>query len=391
MNRRTVAAWCLYDFGNSAFAVLFPFVYGVSYAGIAGERWWGRTVSLSMVCVAISAPFLGGISDHAGIRKRLLGLYTCIGIAAVLGFGHVSEGTVLLGFALGVVANFAFEGGIVFYNAYLPDIAPATHHGRISGLGFAVGYVGSLVAIGVAALLRLPVWIWIALALQWALFAVPAFAFLPPDRPSGVGVREAARRGLRDTLRVWREVLGMPDLRLFLLAYFFYMDGVNTVINFAGPYASEKLKFGTTELLLLIALIQVTALVGSLGLARATDRRGPKWVVGTVLVWWIVVCAATYFVNEARSLFWVVAVLAGLGLGCIQASSRAFMSRLIPKGREAELFGFYALCGKTGAVMGPLLFGEISDAFGDARYAVPTVGLFFLVGLLLLRKVRAGA
>lgn len=394
MNRR-VAAWCLYDFGDSAFAVLFPFLYGVYYAdtvvgGSRGTAWWGYTVSASMLCVAISAPFLGGISDHAGVRKRLLGLYTAVGVAAVLCFVHVSPGMVLAGFALGVLANFAFEGGIVFYNAYLPDIAPATHHGRISAAGFAVGYVGSLVAIGLAALLRNWAWIWLALALQWAISALPLFLALPSDRPTGVGVVEAARRGLRSTVRIWKEVLGMPDLRTFLFAYFFYMDGVNTVISFAGPYAKQKLAFGDADLLILLALIQVTALVGSLAMARATDLRGPKWVVRITLVWWIAVCATTWFVNESRALFWGVAVLAGLGLGCIQASSRAFMSRLIPKGREAELFGFYALSGRAGAVIGPFLFGTLADVFGDQRHAVPTVGLFFLAGLLLLRKVRAG-
>jgi UMF1 family MFS transporter len=395
MNRRSVAAWCLFDFGNSAFAVLFPFLYGSYYAktvvgGTEGSFWLGAMVSASMLCVAVSAPFLGGIADHAGIRKRLLGLYTATAIAAVLCFAHVSPGMVLAGFAVGVVANFAFEGGIVFYNAYLPEIAPATHHGRISGAGFAVGYVGSLVAIGFALLLRNWAWIWLALALQWALFALPLFLILPRDRPSGTGVGGAAREGFRNTVRIWKEVLAMPDLRTFLLAYFFYMDGVDTVIFFAGPYATQKLGFGDVELLGLLALIQVTALVGSLAMARATDVRGPKWVVRIMLVWWIAVCAATWLVDDSRPLFWAVAVLAGLGLGCIQASSRAFMSRLIPKGREAELFGFYALCGRTGAVIGPFVFGSISRALGDQRYAVPTVGLFFLAGLLLLRKVRAG-
>jgi len=232
MNRRILRAWCLYDFGNSAFAVLFPFVFGTYYAhtvvgGARGSALWGYAGSLSMLCVALSAPLLGGIADHAGARKRMLLLFTAVGLGTVLGFDAVGPGTVAAGFVLAIAANFAFEGGIVFYNAYLPLIAPPSHHGRVSAYGFATGYVGSLVAIGVAVLLARTLgvaWIWPALALQWGLFALPAFLRLPADRPTGMGLLASGKRGVKRTLFTWREVAGMPDLRRFLLAYFFYMD-----------------------------------------------------------------------------------------------------------------------------------------------------------------------
>jgi len=345
-------------------------------------------ISTSMLAVAVSAPFTGGIADHAGVRKRMLLAYTSLAVLAVLGFSTVREGTVLWGFALGVVANFAFEGGIVFYNAYLPDIAPPTHHGRISARGFAVGYVGSLVALGVAAPLAahdLVDWVWIAMGAQWMLAALPAFLVLPPDRGGEMTVLQAARHGLRRTLDTWKDVAGMRELRLFLIAYFFYMDGVNTVITFAAVYASETLGFEMAELIGLLAMVQVTALVGSMVMGGPTDKKGPLWSVRLLLVWWILVVVSAAFVQSA-GLFWGVAGLAGLGIGGIQAASRALMSRLIPDGREAELFGFYALCGKTGAIVGPVTFGLLST--WSQRGAVLSVALFYIVGLLLLRRLR---
>jgi UMF1 family MFS transporter len=397
MDRRTIGAWCLYDFGNSAFAILFPAMFGAYYAdfvvgGNAGAKWWGFLVSASMLLVALSSPFLGGIADHSGNRKRILGVYTGLALLCVLSFNAVGQGMIVAGFVVGALANFAFEGGIVFYNAYLPDIAPPSHQGRVSARGFAIGYAGSLVALAVAAPLAdagLMAWVWVALAIQWVLAALPAFLILPPDRRTGMGIVAAARLGFQQTFETWREVLKLRDLRRFLLAYFFYMDGVNTVIMFASVYAKLELGFETADLILLLGLVQISALVGSAALGRATDLKGPRWAVRNVLLWWILVVVAAYFATT-RPRFWVVAVLAGVGLGSIQAASRTLMARLIPDGREAEFFGFYALCGKTGAVLGPTLFGLISDWTGTQRPAVLSVVAFYVVGYLLLGRVRVG-
>jgi UMF1 family MFS transporter len=323
----------------------------------------------------------------------MLLLYTVVGIGAVLGFARIEQGMVWAGFLLAVIANLAFEGGIVFYNAYLPDIAPPSHHGRVSARGFAVGYFGSLIALAVAAPLAgwgLMDFVWIALGLQWTLAAVPAFLFLPRDARTGMTVPRAAVAGFRKTVATWKSVLGMPNLRRFLLAYFFYMDGVNTVIWFAGVYASATLKFAKAELIYMFGLVQIAALVGSILMGGPTDRKGPRWTVRRVLLWWILVVVAVYF-TTSKMVFWGVAACAGLGIGSIQASSRALMSRLIPDGREAELFGFYALCGKTGAILGPLVFGAITATLGGQRPAVLSVAAFYIVGFVLLGRVRTDA
>jgi len=397
--RRTVWAWCLYDFGNSSFAVLFASMYSVYFTteivgptGGPADALWSITIAGSMLLVAISAPFVGGIADHTGRRKRLLGLYTLFGIAAVLSLTLVEPGgtsMVVLGMVLAMLANVGFEGGLVFYNAYLPDIAPPERRGRVSALGFAVGYAGSLLALIIAWPLVEREWwglMWVAIAVQWAIFAVPTFRRLPADKPTGMGMFTAAKTGFSQTLGTSKDVWGMPDLRRFLIAFFVYMDGVITVVFFAARYATETLHFSLVKTLGMLAIVQITALVGSLVMGPPTDKLGPRWTVRIMLVWWMGVALAA-FVAESQGFFLVVAGLAGLGLGSIQAASRAFMARLIPAGRESELFGFYALCGKTGSILGPVTFGVVTLLTGSQRPAVLAVGVFYLIGLLLLQGV----
>jgi UMF1 family MFS transporter len=230
-------------------------------------------------------------------------------------------------------------------------------------------------------------WIWIAIGLQWLAFGVPAFLHLPPDVPTGLGLAAAAKRGFGQTLATVRDVWGMRDLRRFLIAFFVYMDGVITVIYFAARYAVQTLHFDTIGVIGMLAIVQVTALLGAAAMGRPTDRMGPRWTVRILLVWWVGVVLAAYFA-ESQGFFLVVAGLAGLGLGSIQAASRVFLARLIPAGRESEMFGFYALCGKTGSILGPATFGVVTLLTdGDQRPALLAVAAFYLIGLLLLRNV----
>lgn len=398
MDRRVIRAWCLYDFGNSAFAMLFPAIFSVVYTETIvgnergeGDRWLGYMVSTAMVVVALLAPFLGGVADHAGVKKRMLGVFTLLGIGAVLSWSLLGPGDVVLGYALGALAMVAFEASIVFYNAYLPRIAPPDYQGRVSAWGFAVGYVGSLVALGVAALLLksgLLGLVWVALAAQWFAAALPAFRRLPPDAPAGLTIGEAASRGVRGTWKALVDVARTPHMRWFLLGYFFYMDGVETVVVFAGSYAKKTLGFSTGELIGLFALVQLTALAGSLALARPTDARGPRFTVRLTLLWWVCVVLAAHFATTKLA-FWVVGGMAGLGLGAVQSASRAMMGRLAPPGREAEMFGFMALCGRTGSILGPLMFGAIAAGTGDQRLAVLSVVPLYAFGFVLVTMVRA--
>jgi UMF1 family MFS transporter len=400
--RRPVLAWTLYDFANSAVsAVIVATVFQRYYieAVVGNERglgdwWWATASSLTMILVALSAPILGGIADHAGVRKPFFIGFTTVSVVGTALLATVGPGMVVWGFVLIVVTLVTFEAAFVYYNAYLPRIATPESLGRVSASGFAVGYAGSLVAFLVAIPFAVNEAYWVcflATAAQFALFALPAFVALPADARQAMPLDAAIRRGVAGTVRTLREILTSRDLRAmkgFLLAYFVYEDGVNTVIIFSGSFTGTTLGFTFTETILLFMFVQATALLGSAAWARPTDTWGPRRVIMVTLVQWIAVTVLAYFV-QAKWHFWVVAVLAGTGLGAIQAASRALMASLVPRGREAEFFGFYALVGKTGAVMGPLVFGGVSRAMaGDQRAAIAAVGLFFVVGLVLLRRVE---
>ncbi len=401
MNVRAIVAWALYDFANSAFAaVIFATIYAAYYALAvvgnddgAGDLWWGRVVSVSMGLVAVTSPFLGGVADRAGIRKPLFIGFTALAVTATALMTTVGPGMVVWGFALGVLGNFAYESALVYYNAYLPDLAPASHQGRVSGWGFAVGYAGSIAAL----LAALPfvraehyAGAFLATAVIYAIFSLPAFFMLPAPPGGRVPVLRAAREGGAQVVATARRILALPDLRRFLGAYFVYEDGVNTVIAFSGIFAAQTLGFPMDRLIALYIVVQISALLGALAWARPTDILGPRRVVMITLCQWAAIVVAAYFI-QTQGQFWVLAVVAGTGLGAVQAASRAFLARLAPRGMEAELFGFYSLCGKSAAVIGPLVFGTISHAAGgNQRAGILAVGAFFVVGLALLSRVRAG-
>ena len=400
-NRKAVVAWMLYDFANSAFVAVIPATVYSKYYALAvvgnergkGDFWWGLSVTTAMLLVALGSPPLGAIADYAGVRKRSLGALTYVSVAATALMATVGRGHVVWGFVLAVVGTVGFEAGIVCYNAYLPDLATADWRGRLSGYGFALGYAGSAVALGAAlpfALQRNVAGAFLVAAGLFGLFAVPAMLFLPHDPPATHTVADATRVGFAQALVTFRQILGMPELRGFLLAYLFFEDGINTVVYFSSIFAGHTLGFTDPEVIGLYFVVQFSALAGALLWARPTDTRGPKLVVMCTLVQWCAVVTGAYFV-QTKTQFLVVAILAGSGLGAVQAAARAFMASLIPRGQEAAMFGFYSLCGKTAAVTGPIIFGVVSLATGgNQRAAILAVGVMFVVGLALLSRVRAG-
>ena len=401
MNVRVVVAWAFYDFANSSFAaVILATIYAAYYAmGVvgnergAGDLWWGRVISVSMATVALTSPFLGGIADRAGVRRRLLIGFTALSVVATALMATVEPGMVVWGFLLAVVGNVGFEGALVYYNAYLPEIAPRQMQGRVSGWGFALGYAGSIVALVVALpFVRAKTLdaAFLSTAALFAVFSLPAFFVLPTAPRGRMSVLRAAKEGGADVVAAIRKILRLRDLRRFLGAYFVYEDGVNTVVAFSAIFAAQTLSFPMDRLIVLYIVVQISALLGALAWSWPADRLGPKRVVMVTLCQWSAVVVAAYFV-QTQGQFYVLAVAAGTGLGAVQAASRTFMATLIPRGMEAELFGFYTLCGKSAAIMGPLVFGGISHAAGgNQRAGILAIGVFFLVGLALLTRVRAG-
>ena len=285
------------------------------------------------------------------------------------------------------------ESALVYYNAYLPDLAPQTRQGRVSARGFAVGYAGSIAALLTALpFVRAQAYggAFLCTAVLFTVFSLPAFIFLPQPASGLLGVWEAARDGVSEVFATARRILAFRDLRRFMGAYFLYEGGVNTVVAFSAIFAAQTLGFPMERLIILYIVVQVSALGGALAWAKPIDHLGPKRVVMITLVQWSAVVVTAYFVETAAQ-FWILAVVAGTGLGAVQAASRTFLASLCPEGMEAELFGFYSLCGKSSAVIGPLIFGGISHAAGgDQRAGILAIGSFFIIGLALLSRVKAG-
>ncbi|MCX8022396.1 MAG: MFS transporter [Syntrophorhabdaceae bacterium] len=397
---KTVASWCLFDFANSSFsaviaATIFPVYYANYIVGNTdghGDLWWGRAISLSMAIVAIASPFLGGIADYGGIRKRLLIFLTTLSIFGVASLSLLDYGMVIEGFILIVMANIGMEGGIVFYNSFLSEITEKKHQGRVSAWGFGIGYGGSILSLFLALLLinhgfiRL---VWVMVALFFGLFAIPAFIFLPKDRTERGVIKEYAWMGFKQTITTMKHIGKERNLRRFLIAYLIYEDGINTVIVFSSIYAATTLGFKNTELVYMYLLVQATALIGAFFMAKRIDLWGPKKVVVLSLNLWILTVILTFFASS-KVFFAFIAGVAGFGLGTIQAASRAFFAQFLESGRESEYFGIYSLVGKSSAIIGPLFFGFLSSTYRSQRPAILSVLLFFVIGLILIFTVKGG-
>ena len=397
IDRKQAISWCMYDFANSSYsaviaAVVFPVYYANHIVGNSaglGDLWWGRSVSMSMMVIAVLSPMLGGMADFTGLRKRFLVGFTLLSVCSIAALSVLRPGMVHEGFALAALANIGMEGAMNYYNAYLPEIAPREYQGRLSSWGFGVGYAGSIFALLCVLPLVSAGWFaasWVAVAAMFLFFSMPAFLWLPPDQRTG-GIVEGASEGMARSVRVLRHALRDRNSALFLISYFMFTNGVSTVIVFSSIYAATTLNFANGELIGLYIVVQLTALAGSFLMASTVDRRGPRFVTMISLVLWCGVCVAAYMV-EGKAAFWVVASVAGLGLGTVQAASRALYARFIPVGSEAEYFGLFAMAGKTSSVLGPLVFGYVSSAAGSQRPAILSIGLFFLIGLIALIPVR---
>lgn len=399
MNKK-IFSWCLFDFANSSYsAVISAVIFPVYYTGIVvgnesskGDLWWGRAISLSMAFVALSSPFLGGIADYAKKRKGFLMVYTVLCIAMTASLYFLKEGMVFEGFLVIIFANIGLEGGLVFYNAFLNDIAEASHQGRVSAWGYGIGYAGSIISLLIALFILKAGHIdlvWPMVAVFFGIFSLPAFFFLPGDEKSLIHPYQAGIAGFRSTMGTFRRLLQNKEQRRFLLAYLVYEDGVNTVIVFSSIFAASTLLFRPEELIGIYLIIQATALAGAFAMAHFIDYWGPKKVVMLSLMLWILTTATVYFI-QTKIQFMVIASVAGLGLGTVQAATRAFYAQFIPDGSESEYFGVYSLVGKSSAIIGPLLFGFISSTFQSQRPAVLSITLLFLIGLVIVSTVKGG-
>ncbi len=404
-NRSQIFVWTLFDFANTSFSVMIVAVgYSLYFKEIVaggsgrGDFLWGIAVSISMLLTAIIAPVLGAAADFSSRRKRFLFGFTLVSIIATALLYFVDSGMIAIGMILFILANIGFEGGLVFYDAFLPGLTTERSYGRVSGYGFAMGYVGSLFTL----LIAMPLYAggftvenifnvklsFVIAAGIFLFFSAPLFIFLRDHKTKfeyKVSYVKAGIQRVQDTIR---HLKNYRNVSRFLLAFFIYNDGILTVISFASIFATQTLHFSLQEVIVLFAVVQASGIVGSLFFGIITDKIGAKRTIAINLILWIIIVAAAYFV-DTKEMFYVIGAVAGSSMGASQAASRSLMAQLTPKEREAEFFGFYdGLCGKASAVVGTFLFGLISYITGNQRISVLTIGIFFIVGLVLLERVN---
>jgi UMF1 family MFS transporter len=405
--RWQILSWTLFDFANTAFYVLiltvgYPLYFKkvVVQGSTNGDALWGFSFSLSMFIVALLAPILGAVADYGAGKKRFLALFTALCIAATAGLFFVEASMIWWGMALLILANVGFEAGLVFYDAFLPEITTERSYGRVSGYGFAVGYIGSLATLLVA----LPLYqggfepanllnvrrSFLLAAVLFLVFAAPIFLFVPDrqSRLSGTSLKlNFIAVGFQRIRSTFQQFSQYRNIARFLLAYFIYIDAINTIIIFSSIFADETLKLAMDEIIFFFLEVQTTAIVGSVLFGFLADRLGHKQALTLALVLWILLVVVAYFTTD-KTMFFVVGALAGIALGSSQSASRSLMSALVPPEKKTEFFGFYSFFGKASAILGPALFGFLSSA-ANQRVAILAVGGLLLVGVLLLQRVES--
>lgn len=401
--RGQVFSWTLFDFANTAFyviilTVVFPpyFKEIVADHGQMADFFWGAAFSISMLIVAVISPILGAAADFGTGKKRFLGIFTALCIASTAGLFFVEHSMLASGMILLIAANIGFEAGLVFYDAFLPEITGENSYGRVSGYGFAMGYVGSLVTLGIAFPLYSAGFVesnllnvrlsFLLAAFFFLVFAAPLFLFLPDRQRTASLKLNFARVGLDRVRSTFRDLSRYKNVRRFLISYFCYIDAVNTIIIFASIFAMETLEFAMGEVGIFFAVVQTSGIIGSALFGVLADKWGHKKTLTVSLLLWLAIVVCAYFV-DTKPMFFALGVLAGVALGSSQSTSRSLMSLITPPEKRTEFFGFYSFFGKAGAIVGPFVFGLVSSSVNQ-RVAILSVGVFLLVGLLLVQRVQ---
>jgi len=418
--KRTVASWALYDFANSSFTtVVVTFVYSVFFSKamtgdeITGSAMWASGVTVSALIVAILSPILGAIADRGGYRKRFLLLFTAIAIVGSVMLFFAKPYSALADAGLEsqafaaicwfVVANIGFELGGVFYNAFLPDIAPQDRIGRISGYGWALGYVGGLLCLVIALFGLIQTespWFGFSteanenvratcllVAAWFAVFSVPIFLFVKEDRtaaspPNASLVRETWRQLVATAreLKDYRHVIRLLAARLF------YNDGLVTIFAFGGIYAGTEFQFTLDEVIIFGIALNVAAGAGAWMFSFIDDRIGGQKTINWPLIG-LIAAVVVAVLAPSRFWLWVGGLAVGVFAGPNQAASRSLLGRFVPPDKENEFFGFFAFSGKATAFLGPFLLGQATLLFHSQRAGVATVLIFLTIGYIVLQLV----
>lgn len=424
---RTLNGWALFDWANSAFAlVITTAIFPPYFEGVIDERftvlgvdftnssWFAYLITFSYLVIAVLSPLLSGIADAGGRRKFFLQLFTTMGGLGCLSlFFFTGMETLWIGSIGFIVGLIGFAGGLVFYNSFLPVIASEDRYDRVSARGFAMGYIGSVILLIInLAMVQQPGWFglpatgtlavrvaFVTVGLWWLIFARISLSRLPDDvRRPGTGLSDMAARGWRELTGVWRRLTDYPAAKQFLLAFFCYSAGVQTVMYLASIFAKKELNFETAELIILILVLQIVAIGGAYLAARISEARGNRFALYVELIIWTMICVLAYFVN-AKLQFYLLGGAVGLVMGGVQSLSRSTYAKVIPADQDAgggradttSWFSFYDVLEKVAIVVGTFLFGFLDALTGNMRLSMAILSLFFIAGMAFLSRFRLPA
>lgn len=422
-------AWAFYDWANSVYplvitSTIFPKYYNtvttsgdgsdiVRFLGFdfVNTALYSYALSFSFLLVALIAPFLSGIADYGGKKKAFMRFFAWLGALSCSLLFFFTGPNLVFGIAVFILASIGFSGSLVFYNAYLPEIAAPHEQDRLSARGFSMGYIGSVILLsfnlwmvlqpgtfGIAEGSSLPArTAFLSVGLWWFGFSLIPFTYLPTNFYQKPQRKSLIFQGFRELAGVWRSLQEQPFLRGFLGAFFLYSVGLQTVMYLAPTFGAKTIGLSSGELTLSILIIQLVAIGGAMLFARLSGIIGNIGTLIVMILIWIGVCISAYFVYDATG-FYVLAFGVGLVMGGVQSLSRSTYSKFLPETQDhASYFSFYDITEKVSIVIGTLGYGLIEELTGSMRNSVMLLVGFFIGGLILLirlsyldRKALAG-
>ncbi len=409
---RQVFSWALYDWANSAFAtavlagffpVFFKEFWSADLTATESTFQLGLANSLASTLIVILAPVLGAIADVGGVRKRLLLLFALLGICMTAGLYFVAQGHAWLALALFTLASIGFSGSIVFYDSLIVSVSKEENYDVVSAYGYALGYLGG--GLLFAATVAMTLWpelfglanaamavqvSFLCVAVWWLVFTVPLLMFVPEQRKSGrLNTLAVIKGGVKQLFSSFQKVRRLRYVFLFLLAYWLYIDGVDTIVRMAVDYGMA-LGFSANDLISALLITQFIGFPSAIVFGFVGQRIGAKTAILIGISIYFAVTIWAYRMDSIEE-FYVLAVVIGLVQGGVQALSRSLYARLIPLNKSAEFFGFYNMLGKFAAILGPLMVGIVGMLTDNSRLAILSISILFVSGGVLLYFVNVEA
>jgi len=421
-DKKVIQAWCMYDWANSVYSlVIISSIFPVYYESVTRSEGsdlvlffgfelintvlYSYALSFSFLVVAAILPLLTGIADYSGKRMSFMKTFVYIGSISCMGLFFFDGSNIEYGILLAILASISFSGSLVFNNSYLPQIASVDKMDEVSAKGFSYGYAGSVILLIIClVLIQKPEWFGIApdgtaarlsfvlVGLWWLGFAQITLKNMPPDRSSNQVKPNMLLNGYKEIRKVWFNLREMPVARKYLIAFFFYNTGVQTVMYMAAQFGSKVLLLEGGELILTILIINIVAVAGSYLFAKLSLFRGNKFSLSSMLIIWVLVCIAAFLVTTKMQ-FFALAFVVGLVMGGIQALSRATYSKLIPTDTTdyASFFSFFDVTYNLSIVIGTFSYGLIEYLTGSMRNSSLALGAFFVIGLVILLTLKLPA